>query len=241
MSDEPRRSTQIDALMKDVSPDDPGHMLEEAAPPVAGGVGGGGSNSGSPADTAPDDDTAPSPAPRKRKRGNALTEWIIVIGVAVSAALLVRAFVLQQFAVSGYSMINTLHDGDRVLVNKLSYRLHDPRRGDVVVLKTIEGAGERDLIKRVVALPGETVEYRSCVLYVDGRELVEPYLDPTVVTPTSCGEAQPALKVPDDSVFVMGDNRPGSKDSRALGPITYGNLIGRAFVVIWPAGDWRWL
>lgn len=241
MSDEPRRSTQIDALMKDVSPDDPGHMLEEAAPPVAGGGGGGGSNSGSPADTAPDDDTAPSPAPRKRKRGNALTEWIIVIGVAVSAALLVRAFVLQQFAVSGYSMINTLHDGDRVLVNKLSYRLHDPRRGDVVVLKTIEGAGERDLIKRVVALPGETVEYRSCVLYVDGRELVEPYLDPTVVTPTSCGEAQPALKVPDDSVFVMGDNRPGSKDSRALGPITYGNLIGRAFVVIWPAGDWRWL
>ena len=96
-----------------------------------------------------------------------------MIGVAVSAALLVRAFVLQQFAVSGYSMINTLHDGDRVLVNKLSYRLHDPRRGDVVVLKTIEGAGERDLIKRVVGLPGETVEYRSCMLYIDGRELVD--------------------------------------------------------------------
>ncbi len=243
MSDEPRRSTQIDALMKDLSPDDPGHPLEEAAPPIAGGgVGGGGSDNGPPADMTPDDDdTAPAPAPRRRKRGNAFSEWIIVIGVAVSAALLVRAFVLQQFAVSGYSMINTLHDGDRVLVNKLSYRLHDPRRGDVVVLKTIEGAGERDLIKRVIALPGETVEYRSCVLYIDGRELVEPYLDPTVVTPTSCGEAQPALEVPDDSVFVMGDNRPGSKDSRALGPITYGNLIGRAFVVIWPMGDWTWL
>jgi len=243
MSDEPRRSTQIDALMKDLSPDDPGHPLEEAAPPIAGGgVGGGGSDNGPPADMTPDDDdTAPAPAPRRRKRGNAFSEWIIVIGVAVSAALLVRAFVLQQFAVSGYSMINTLHDGDRVLVNKLSYRLHDPRRGDVVVLKTIEGAGERDLIKRVIALPGETVEYRSCVLYIDGRELVEPYLDPTVVTPTSCGEAQPALAVPDDSVFVMGDNRPGSKDSRALGPITYGNLIGRAFVVIWPMGDWTWL
>lgn len=224
--------------MKELSPDDPGHPLD-GAPDAA--VGGGGEGSGPPVDTTVDDDTAPSPAPRKKKRGNAFTEWIIVIGVAVSAALLVRAFVLQQFAVSGYSMINTLHDGDRVLVNKLSYRLHDPRRGDVVVLKTIEGAGERDLIKRVVALPGETVEYRSCVLYIDGREIVEPYLDPAVVTSTSCGQAQPEIKVPDDTVFVMGDNRPGSKDSRALGPITYGNLIGRAFVVIWPAGDWQWL
>jgi signal peptidase I len=234
MSDEPVRSTQIDDLLHGLSPDDPGHMPEVAAggngnvPPVA------------PMDDD-EDDTSPAPAPRRRKRGNALTEWIIVIGVAVSAALLVRAFVLQQFAVSGYSMITTLHDGDRVLVNKLSYRLHDPRRGDVVVLKTIEGAGERDLIKRVVGLPGETVEYRSCILYIDGRELVEPYLDPAVVTPSSCGEAQPPIEVPDDSVFVMGDNRPGSKDSRALGPITYDNLIGRAFVVIWPAGDWRWL
>ena len=238
MSDEPRRSTQIDALMKERSPDDPDYPIEQPAAPAAGGGDGVGLP---PVDMTASDDTAPSPAPRRKKRGNAFTEWVIVIGVAVSAALLVRAFVLQQFAVSGYSMINTLHDGDRVLVNKLSYRLHDPRRGDVVVLKTIEGAGERDLIKRVVALPGETVEYRSCVLYVDGRELVEPYLDPAVVTNTSCGEAYPLEVVPDDSVFVMGDNRPGSKDSRSLGFITYGNLIGRAFVVIWPAGDWRWL
>ncbi|HQZ35751.1 MAG TPA: signal peptidase I [Ilumatobacteraceae bacterium] len=235
--DEPRRSTQIDELIKGLSPDDPGHPLEESATAV-----GGGAHPATASNTSVDeDDTAPAPAPRTRKRGSAFVEWIIVIGVAVSAALLVRAFVLQQFAVSGYSMINTLHDGDRVLVNKLSYRLHDPRRGDVVVLKTIEGAGERDLIKRVVALPGETVEYRSCVLYIDGRELVEPYLDPTVVTPNSCGGTQPLLEVPADSVFVMGDNRPGSKDSRALGPIRDSDLIGRAFVVIWPAGDWRWL
>ncbi len=232
--DEPRRSTQIDALMNQLSPDDPGHPVQEPATPTDGG-------GGPPVHATANDYTAPAPAPRKRKRGNALTEWIIVIGVAVSAALLVRAFVLQQFKVDGYSMINTLHDGDRVLVNKLSYRLHDPRRGDVVVLKTIDGASERDLIKRVVALPGETVEYRSCILYIDGRELVEPYLDPAVVTPTSCGEPQPPRVIPDAAVFVMGDNRPGSKDSRVLGPITYSDLIGRAFVVIWPAGDWRWL
>lgn len=237
MSDEPRRSTQIDALMKQVSPDDPGHPPERAGVPVAGG----GNGDGAPPADVSVNQAAPAPAPRKKKHGNAFTEWIIVIGVAVSAALLVRAFVLQQFAVSGYSMISTLHDGDRVLVNKLSYRLHDPRRGDVVVLKTLENASERDLIKRVVALPGETVEYRSCVLYIDGREVVEPYLDPAVVTSTSCGQEYASEVVPDDTVFVMGDNRPGSKDSRSLGPITYDNLIGRAFVVIWPAGDWRWL
>ena len=134
--------------------------------------------------------------------------------VAVTAALLVRQFVLQQFAVSGHSMDTTLHDGDRVLVNKLSYHLHDPRRGDIVVLKTLEGAGERDLIKRVVALPGETIEYRSCVLYVDGKVLNEPYLDPNVVTPHNCGPEQTPLKVPANHVFVLGDNRGGSKDSR---------------------------
>jgi signal peptidase I len=138
-------------------------------------------------------------------------------------------------------MDTTLHDGDRVLVNKLSYRLHDPNRGDVVVLKTIEGAGERDLIKRVVGLPGETLEYRNCVLYIDGQELIEPYLDPAVVTPTNCGGDQPKLTVPNDTVFVMGDNRGGSKDSRDIGPIQYSDLLGRAFVVIWPSRDWRWL
>jgi signal peptidase I len=178
--------------------------------------------------------------PRKHKM-NPLLEWLVVIVVAVGAALIVRAYVLQQFAVSGTSMYSTLHDGDRVLVNKLSYRLHDPRRGDVVVLKTIESMGERDLIKRVVALPGETVEYRNCVLYIDGKTLVEPYLDPEVVTPDHCGGGQVALTIPADHVFVLGDNRGGSKDSRDLGPIDYDDIIGRAFVVIWPADDWRWL
>ena len=182
-----------------------------------------------------------TPAPARRKKGNVWIEWVIVVAVAISAALLVRAYVLQQFAVEGDSMKNTLHTGDRVLVNKLSYRLHDPRRGDVVVLKTIESADERDLIKRVVALPGEMVEYRDCVLLVDGVVVVEPYLDPVIVNAPNCGPAQAPVVVPKDSVFVMGDNRPGSKDSRVLGAISYDDLIGRAFVVIWPVGDWQWL
>lgn len=235
MSDEPLRSTEIDALMRALAVDDPSHPNDPQPPqPIAAATGDAG-------EIIEPDDTPAAPAPKRKKKGSSWVEWIVVLAVAMSAAFLVRTYVLQQFAVSGHSMDTTLHDADRVLVNKLSYRLHDPRRGDVVVLKTIEGAGERDLIKRVVALPGETVEYRSCALYIDGRQLVEPYLDPQVVTPTFCGDDQPALLVPADHVFVMGDNRGGSKDSRALGPISYDDLIGRAFVVIWPFGDWRWL
>jgi signal peptidase I len=179
----------------------------------------------------------------KHKRSG-LVEWIVVVAVAISSALLVRAYVLQQFAVEGTSMLTTLHPSDRVLANKLSYRLHDPRRGDVVVLKRIESnSQERDLIKRVVGLPGETVEYRDCQLFIDGSLVNEPYLDPQIVAPSRCGADQPPVEVQSDHVFVMGDNRGGSLDSRdqSVGQVDYGNLIGRAFVVMWPFADWHWL
>ena len=181
------------------------------------------------------------PAPPVRRKRNSLLEWLIVIAVAMTSALVVRAFVVQQFAVDGTSMMTTLHDGDRVLVNKLSYRLHDPNRGDVVVLETTEGVGQRDLIKRVVGLPGETISYENCVLEVDGKVVNEPYLDPSYVTPTSCGQAFGDTVIEPEHVFVMGDNRGGSKDSRDVGQIAYSDLVGRAFVVIWPMDDWRWL
>ena len=183
---------------------------------------------------------ANGPAKGKGKR-NPYVEWLVVLVVAISSALLVKAYVMQQFAVDGRSMDTTLHNGDRVLVNKLSYRLHDPRRGDVVVLKQLNGSAERDLIKRVIALPGETIEVQDCAVTIDGKTLNEPYLDPTVVTPGNCGPGYPATKVPENQVFVMGDNRPGSGDSRSFGPVSEDLLIGRAFVVIWPFGDWSWL
>jgi signal peptidase I len=179
--------------------------------------------------------------PKRTRKANPYVEWLIVLVVAVGSALLVKAYVMQQFAVDGRSMDTTLHNGDRVLVNKLSYKLHDPRRGDVVVLKQFNGGTERDLIKRVIALPGETVEVSDCKVLVDGKLLNEPYLDPTVVTPGNCGPGYPPTKIPENEVFVMGDNRPGSGDSRTFGPVSEDLLIGRAFVVIWPFGDWQWL
>ena len=88
------------------------------------------------------------------KGTRAVVDWVVVVGVALLVALLVRTFLLAHFVVDGTSMYSTLNTGDRVFVNKLSYRLHDPNRGDVVVLHEINGSAERDLIKRVIALPG---------------------------------------------------------------------------------------
>ncbi|MFK8026368.1 MAG: signal peptidase I [Ilumatobacter sp.] len=174
----------------------------------------------------------------------AFVEWIVVITVAITVAFLVRNFVLAHFEVDGESMDSTLADGDRVFVNKLSYRLHDPNRGDVVVLH--QNVGDRDLIKRVIALPGETIEMTNCEVRITepgaqaSRVLNEPYLDPDVISDTCGGDFDPRV-VPPDHVFVMGDNRSGSQDSRTLGPIAEADLIGRAFVVFWPQSDWSWL
>ena len=187
---------------------------------------------------AASDAAAPTRGARRRR---ALLDWFLVIGVALLVAFLVRTFVLAHFVVDGTSMATTLHDGDRVFVNKLSYRLHDPHRGDVVVLHELQGAASRDLIKRVIALPGETIEVRNCEVFIDARRLEEPYLDPQVVTPGNCGGDTPPTAIPEDHVFVMGDNRAGSLDSRNLGPIDSDDLVGRAFVVFWPRGNWQWL
>jgi signal peptidase I len=211
-------------------------------------------------DNVPDQTAAPTLAPastsksaddtddpikqRKRRRRRLGLDWLIIAVVALAAAFLLRQFVVQQFAVDGQSMLGTLHSGDRVIVNKLSYDLHDPRHGDIVVLKDIKDSLEvRDLIKRVIALPGETIEYRDCQLFIDGDRLTEPYLDPTLVTPDHCGDSQLPVEIEPGHVFVMGDNRAASLDSRtlAIGQIPYDHLIGRAFIVVWPTSDWRWL
>ena len=186
-------------------------------------------------------DTAPTPTRRRRRPG---LDLLVIAVVAIGVALLLRTFVVQQFAVDGQSMMGTLHSGDRVIVNKLSYDLHDPRHGDVVVLQDFDGAlQERDLIKRVIALPGETIEYRGCQLFINGTRTDEPYLDPTLVRSDHCGDSQTPVVVQPGHVFVMGDNRGASLDSRttAIGQIPYDHLIGRAFVIIWPQSAWGWL
>jgi signal peptidase I len=192
------------------------------------------------------DHTEPAARPAKRLRG--IAEWAVVIGVALLVALAIRHWVFQPFWIPSGSMEDTLVVGDRVLVNKLSYKLHDVNRGDVVVFEHPDSwqldDEVKDLIKRVIGLPGDTLRIEDCQVYVDDQLLVEPYVDDqctqpagAVVDPDGDGE----FVVPDGVVFVMGDNRNGSQDSRVHGFVPEGDIVGRAFVVIWPIGNWRWL
>ncbi len=170
--------------------------------------------------------------PKERRQG---LEWIVLVVASLAVALIVRAFLIQAFYIPSESMLPTLHKDDRVLVNKLSYRLHNVHRGDVIVFKAPPGASTsevKDLIKRVVGLPGETIEGRAGEIYIDGKPLAEPYLPEEVRS-----REFPAEKVPPHAFWVLGDNRQDSKDSTFFKSIDEDTIIGRAFVRIWPLDD----
>jgi signal peptidase I len=175
---------------------------------------------------------------RRRARRRAL-EWPFLIVFALVAAFGIRALAVQTFYIPSGSMHETLLEGDRVLVNKLGYRLHDVHRGDVVVFRRPPNfpVQDQDLIKRVIALPGERVEGRDRTVFVDGRPLVEPYVEPVCDGTESFGP----ITVPADQLWVMGDNRCDSSDSRVFGPIDEDLVVGRAFILIWPLGRIAWL
>jgi signal peptidase I len=191
-----------------------------------------------PPEDEPDEATAGEQKQRKRKKESGLrnaVEWVVIIGGAFLVAFVVKTFLIQAFFIPSGSMLPTLHEDDRVLVNKLSYDLHDVHRGDLVVFERPENeaAGQiKDLIKRVVGLPGERIESRDGAVYIDGDLLEEPYLadgaETTGLEPQT---------VPEGHVFVMGDNRGDSMDSRVFHAIDEDLIVGRAFVRVWPLPD----
>jgi signal peptidase I len=192
-----------------------------------------------------------------RRSRSLLVESAVLIVVAAVIALVLRAFVAQAFSIPSASMSPQLLVGDRVVVSKLAYQLHDPNRGDIVVFDCPPGAGclDRDddssvvirglrglaeavglrapsteeYIKRVVALPGETVEGRAGEVFVDGRRLVEPHLSASATTSDFGPE-----EVGEDELWVLGDNRTNSSDSRVFGPIEQETVVGRATHRAWP-------
>ncbi len=168
---------------------------------------------------------------RRKRRLNSTLEWVIVVAAAVLVAVLLRTFVVQTFYIPSDSMVPTLQKNDRVVVNKLSYHLHDVHRGDIVVFTTPPGVNKsfKDLVKRVVGLPGETVSARQGKVSVNGKPLNESYL-PSGVTTSDFGP----VRVPPDSLWVMGDNRGDSEDSRYFHAIPERTVVGRVFVRIWP-------
>jgi len=159
-------------------------------------------------------------------------EWVAVLGVAILAAVLIRLFVFEPFFIPSGSMEPTLQIGDRVLVNKLSYDLHSVHRGDVVVFKKPANdfsPGIKDLVKRVIGLPGETITGRDGSVFVDGQRLKEPWLPKGETTAPF-----PPVVIPKGDYFMMGDNRGDSADSRVIGPVPGNLFVGRAFIRVWP-------
>ena len=177
--------------------------------------------------------TAPTLPEEKAKASGVRTvvEWVAIAGGALLIAFLIKTFLLQAFYIPSLSMDPTLKINDRVLVNKLSYDLHEVHRGDIVVFESPpnEGSSTKDLIKRVIGLPGETVESRDGRIHIDGQVLDEPYLEAHIQT-----GAMDKVTVPADHYWVMGDNRGNSRDSRYFGAIPQSLIIGRAFVRVWP-------
>ncbi|MFA4964654.1 MAG: signal peptidase I [Thermoleophilia bacterium] len=170
-----------------------------------------------------------------------LFDYGVVVVVAVVVALLAQAFLIKPYRIPSESMAATLVPQDRVLVNRVVYHLHDPRRGDVVVLDS--AAVGRVLIKRVVGLPGETLSLRAGAVYVDGRRLAEPYVarlggeaeptEPFLGTGRPWSLERP-YTVPAGHYFLMGDHRMVSDDSRDWGPAPRREIVGLAFLTYWP-------
>jgi len=182
------------------------------------------------------DEPPASPPPSKRKAAwlSAL-EWGILVISALAIALLIKTFLFQAFYIPSESMTPTLQKDDRVLVNKLSYDMHAVHRGDIVVFKAPPNIDPsvKDLVKRVIGLPGETIEARGDGrVYINGTALDERWLPAGVRTDPGFTP----IKVPPDSYYVLGDNRQNSKDSRYFPShfIRKKDIVGRVFVRIWP-------
>jgi signal peptidase I len=174
---------------------------------------------------------SPSPSPRSRGRPGlwrAVREVLETIVPAILIALLINVFLGQATRVDGQSMEPSLHTNERLVVEKLSYRLHGPQRFDVVVVR-VPSQGDELLIKRVIGLPGETVEVRDGQVYINGVQLDEPLVGQTTYPGRSAKVTVPPLHV-----FVMGDNRTHSNDSRSFGPVPIESIVGRAWVAYWP-------
>jgi signal peptidase I len=195
----------------------------------------------------------PAPSVQHRVAGW-IREVLETVLPALLIVLVVNLFLAQATRVEGQSMEPNIHNNQRLVVEKVSYRFHLPERGDIVVLKPpnwqplqldqsiiawfctvlpLDCAKDvpDPLIKRVIALPGETIEIRDGNVYIDGQFLEEPYLEQATYGTLSARVISP------DHVFVMGDNRGASNDSRSFGEVALSNLIGRAWWRYWPAED----
>jgi signal peptidase I len=150
---------------------------------------------------------------------------------AAAIALVIYLFLGRTYSVDGQSMEPNLHNRQRLIVDLVSYRFRIPKRGEIIVFDTPNHASTTPLIKRVVAIAGDTIEIQEGGVYINGGRLDEPYLmEPTL-------GIFPLTLIPEEHVFVLGDNRNNANDSRAFGAVPLGNILGRAWVRYWPPAD----
>lgn len=172
-----------------------------------------------------------------KKLGSFVLELLQVVVFAISIFLFVYLLILQPHKIKGASMEPNFHDGEYLLTDKVSYRLGEPTRGDVVVFKA-PPTYKDEFIKRIIGLPGEEVKIENGSVFINGRELDEQYLpEGTRVVPGSFSTEGQTITVPTGSYYVLGDNRDHSLDSRNIGPIDRQYITGRAWFVYWPVSD----
>ncbi len=178
---------------------------------------------------------APAPA-RQKSFARELTETIIL---ALILAMVIKTFVIQAFKIPSGSMLNTLQIGDHILVNKFVYKFWEPARGDIFVF-LYPGDESRDFIKRVIGLPGETLEIRNRVVYINGAPIKEPYViftgTASIGNPLTPHDNFGPVRVPEGHYFMMGDNRDSSMDSRSWGMLDRKKIKGKALIIYW---SWR--
>lgn len=180
---------------------------------------------------------------RHRSVVKEIVEWAAIVGCAIGAAFLIRAFVVEPFEIPSESMLETIQVGDRVLGEKITYLLADPKAGDIVTFEDPEDPATT-LIKRVIATPGQTVDLVDGAVAVDGEVLDEPYTQgQSLPLPGQSSVLSEPITYPytlgEDEYWVMGDNRENSLDSRYFGPITRDEVTSKAWIVFWPFSEIR--
>jgi signal peptidase I len=195
---------------------------------------------------APPENVAPAAPVGDKPRSNRwIVELVGVVAVAVVIAILLRTFVVATYSIPSGSMEPTLQIGDRIVVDKLAYHLHGVSTGDIVVFSTppaenCAGPPVSNLVKRVIGLPGQTISLANGRVLINGHVLAEPWLPPAVRTATQPGPSgapyslHHAYTVPKGDIFVMGDNRTFSCDSRYWGPVVKSTIVGKVDLRIWP-------
>jgi len=167
-------------------------------------------------------------------RGQEVKEWILTILIAIVLVVIIRTFLLDSRVVPTTSMVPSIEPGDRLFVEKLTHRFSGLNRGDVIVFKPPQSSGLKDdLIKRLIALPGDTVEVKDGKLYLNDVAQEEPYLNEPIEY------AMPKKVVPEGSIFVMGDNRNRSLDSHVWGVAEISSVKGKAWITYWPVNRIR--